>query len=189
MIVCLFVCAHAHGEADRGEGSQCRSETRCPRGTHHPEAALLLSADPQPPDFPATCGTHGGKGPPAGTDRDDGWTAVLQVQEQGHHALVHLGSQATWFPACHRCYQVPKQCHGRCPYPVALLQDRGLRTAAKPSWGSPPPPNLGTCAPLWGWGSGPQQDPFTQAQGSQGSVVPPPSDRAPRLRPRPSSRT
>ena len=62
----------------------------------------------------------------AGTDRDDGGAGVLQAQEQGQHALVHLGSQPAQLPACHRRHQVPEQCHGRCPDPVPLLQDRGL---------------------------------------------------------------
>ena len=39
--------------------------------------------------------------PVAGTDRDDGGAVVLQVQEQGHHDLLHLGSQAAQLLACH----------------------------------------------------------------------------------------
>ena len=78
--------------------------------------------------YPALCGAPAlpRRRPGAGTDRDDGGAGVLQVQEQGHHALVHLGSQPAQLLACHRRHQVPKQCHGRCPDPVPLLQDRGL---------------------------------------------------------------
>ena len=109
--------------------------------------------------------------PGAGTDRDDGGAGVLQVQEQGHHALVHLGSQPAQLLACHRRHQVPEQGHGRCPDPVPLLQDRGLEPSqtllgtlhSGGTWG--PVPSAG----LLHWGSRLQEQtsasPLRQALG------------------------
>lgn len=109
--------------------------------------SLPPSALPQP---------RQGESPAAGTHRDDGGTAVLQVQEQGHQALVHLGSQADQLPACRCCHQVPEQRHGRRPDPVPFLQDGG----------SEPQPNLPGVPTLWrGWGSGPSAEPSHQVWG------------------------
>ena len=83
---------------------------------------------------------------------------VLQVQEQGHHGLLHLGSQAAQLLACHRRHQVPEQCHGRCPDLVPLLQGR----VSEPSQ-----THLGTLDSQY-----PQQDPFIGAPGTDLSLPP-----------------
>lgn len=104
MIVCLCMCVHTHMARQTVERETNAGAKPAALGApitlrqpycHRQTPSLLTSPPP--------VGPHEGKGPSAGTDRDDGWTVVLQVQEQGYHALVHLGSQATWLPACHRC--------------------------------------------------------------------------------------
>lgn len=72
----------------------------CPGWTSVREAAvlsgaLLPPAEPRPPPrLPVSPQPRRGESPSAGTDRDDTRTVVLQVQEEGHHALVDLGPQA-----------------------------------------------------------------------------------------------
>ena len=79
----------AHGEEQE---NQAGGWTRWPRGCPWVSGSPLPTVGPQP---------HQGEGPLLTTDRDDSGAAVFQVQEQGHHALVHLGSQAAELLACH----------------------------------------------------------------------------------------
>lgn len=95
-----------------------------PRGPPHPAALLTRPADPRSLPARAAGGSPAAakRRPLGSTDCGHGRTAVLQVQEQRHQALLHLRPQAPRLPAGHRCHQVPEQCHGRCADPVSLLQ-------------------------------------------------------------------
>lgn len=122
---CACVCVHVcTGWTSVHQGNHLRS-TLLPQGAALPSGGptALCRASPRGPGH-LCLPSAPRESPPAGTDRDDGWTAVLQVQEQGHHALVYLGPQATQLPARHGCHQVPEQCHGRRPDPIPLLQGR-----------------------------------------------------------------
>lgn len=129
--VCTGVCTW------RGVGKPTRGPNLPPQGA--PLAVGQPHCHLQTPG-PQPCP---GQGRLVGTDRDDGRTAVLEVQEQGYHALVHLGSQATERSAGHRRHQVPKQRHGCCPDPVPLLQSGG--SEPQPSLPGGPGPH-----PTWG---------------------------------------
>lgn len=129
----------------------------------------------QPPVCPQP---HPGEGPSVGADLDNGWRAVPQVQEQGHHALVYLGPQAAQLPAGHGSYQVPEQRHGCRPDPSPLLQGGGSEPQPNPPGSIEPNPHPargpscgGDGAHFW------LQSPFPRFPAPGGRAVPPLSDR------------